>query len=145
MTDKQNASPPPGVRHGRASRAALMPPPDGRLGRLLHVWFAALVMSFALFCALHPSVAHSQQLADATKGKALANGVCATCHNVKPGGVVSPDRKATPFQLIADTPGINERALLVFFRTPHQSMPNLVIAGEEADNIIAYILSLKAD
>ena len=39
---------------------------------------------------------------------------------------------------------MNRRALIVFFRTPHKNMPNLVIQGDEADDIIAYILSLKS-
>ena len=34
-------------------------------------------------------------------------------------------------------------ALTVALRTSHRSMPNLIIKGRNAQNIIAYILSLK--
>jgi hypothetical protein len=34
-------------------------------------------------------------------------------------------------------------ALNVFLRTPHRSMPNLVISDGDRDNVIAYILSLR--
>ncbi len=34
-------------------------------------------------------------------------------------------------------------ALTVALQTPHRMMPNLVIKGDDALNIIAYILSLK--
>jgi hypothetical protein len=34
-------------------------------------------------------------------------------------------------------------ALKVFLQSPHASMPNLMVGGEDADNVIAYILSLK--
>jgi hypothetical protein len=38
---------------------------------------------------------------------------------------------------------MRELVLRVWFQTPHPTMPNLSIRGEEADNVIAYILSLK--
>jgi hypothetical protein len=34
-------------------------------------------------------------------------------------------------------------ALMVALRTSHQSMPNIIVHGRDAENIIAYILSLK--
>jgi hypothetical protein len=36
-------------------------------------------------------------------------------------------------------------ALTVALQTSHRSMPNFVIKGHDAQNIIAYILSLKED
>jgi hypothetical protein len=34
---------------------------------------------------------------------------------------------------------------VVFFQSPHPTMPNLVLSPEETDNVIAYILSLRGD
>jgi len=77
------------------------------------------------------------------KGRIYAQDVCANCHDIRQGRFDSPNAKATPFQDIADVGGMTRTALFVFFRTPHKSMPNLIIDGENADNVIAYILSLK--
>jgi len=33
----------------------------------------------------------------------------------------------------------------VFFQTSHRSMPNLIIAPDQADDLVNYILSLKRD
>jgi hypothetical protein len=38
---------------------------------------------------------------------------------------------------------MTELALNVFFRSPHPSMPNLILPAADARNVIAYILSLK--
>ena len=40
-------------------------------------------------------------------------------------------------------PGRDRDALRVFLGTPHATMPNLRLAPEQADDLIAYILSLK--
>jgi hypothetical protein len=50
---------------------------------------------------------------------------------------------APTFRAIANTPGMTALALNVFLRTPHRSMPNLVISDGDRDNVIAYILSLR--
>jgi hypothetical protein len=47
------------------------------------------------------------------------------------------------FQEIADTPGMGELALKVFFQTPHKQMPNFSITGDVRDDLIAYITDLK--
>lgn len=94
------------------------------------------------FCvAMAPASAAT--LGDPKAGRAYANQQCASCHSIVPDGNTSPLDEATPFQAIADTGGINRTALIVFFRTPHRTMPNLIIRGDDADNVIAYILSLK--
>ena len=55
----------------------------------------------------------------------------------------SPNRKATPFKTIANTPGMSVTALTVWSRTTHPTMPNLVIEPTDMDDLIAYILSLR--
>jgi len=56
---------------------------------------------------------------------------------------VSLNFAAPPFQVIADQPEITPLALSVWFRSPHPTMPNFVLAPDENQNIIAYILSLR--
>ena len=84
-------------------------------------------------------------IGDVNQGQSFAKRICASCHAVMADQFLSPLAEATPFQKVADTPGMTRTALTVFFRTPHKQMPNLIISGAEADNVIAYILSLKRD
>ena len=55
----------------------------------------------------------------------------------------SPNKQAPPFKSIANTPGMSVTALTVWSRTSHPTMPNFVIAPEDMDDLIAYILSLR--
>lgn len=82
------------------------------------------------------------QDADIAAGKAYAEEVCAQCHAVLANEEVSPHIDATPFQQVAETPGMTEMALSVFLQTPHVNMPNLVLEQDDARNVIAYIRSL---
>jgi mono/diheme cytochrome c family protein len=83
-------------------------------------------------------------LGNVETGRTYVQTHCASCHSIAPGAESSPVGAATPFQAIADTGGMNRTALYVFFRTPHPNMPNLVVDGDDLDNVIAYILSLKS-
>jgi hypothetical protein len=56
---------------------------------------------------------------------------------------MSPHERATAFELVANTRGMSEMALRVWFQSPHPSMPNLVLRDKTADDLIAYIMSLK--
>ena len=85
----------------------------------------------------------AQELGDSKAGRAFAEQVCSECHAVRPGEHVSPNEKAPAFHTIAETPGMGEMALRVWFQTAHPSMPNLIIRDKRADDLIAYILSLK--
>lgn len=82
-------------------------------------------------------------LGDPMAGKAYAQVHCASCHSIVQGGNTSPNDSAPPFQDVANAPGMQRTALIVFLRTPHETMPNLIVQGDDADNLIAYILSLK--
>jgi len=83
------------------------------------------------------------ELGDAEKGRVYARRVCADCHNTTGSDNASPNRKAPTFKSIANTPGMTVTALTVWSRTPHVSMPNLIIPQDELENLSAYILSLK--
>lgn len=87
--------------------------------------------------------AHAAALGDPKLGQAYAEIHCASCHSIVPHGNTSPVSEATPFQEVADTGGMTRTALIVFLQSPHPTMPNLIVQGDNADNLISYILSLK--
>jgi mono/diheme cytochrome c family protein len=104
-----------------------------------HMDVARLLAAVALVAGV--SVAGAQEVGDARRGLRYAQRVCAECHGVAPG---QPIPAAAPtFRAIANTPGMTAMALKVFFRTPHRTMPNLVLSDDERDDLIAYILSLR--
>ena len=80
---------------------------------------------------------------DVLKGLAYAKSTCAGCHAILASQADSPVAAAPPFEAIANTRGMTETALAVWFRTPHATMPNLIIQGEDVANVIAYIMSLR--
>jgi mono/diheme cytochrome c family protein len=99
--------------------------------------------SLILFSIALAQPAHAQ--GDAKSGRDYAEAVCAECHAVKKGERVSPHERAPAFQLVANTRGMSEMALRVWFQSPHPSMPNLTLRDRTADDLIAYIMSLKQD
>ncbi|MCC7346643.1 MAG: cytochrome c [Variibacter sp.] len=82
------------------------------------------------------------QVVRADRGESAVRRLCAECHAIGRGETLSPNTEAPPFQTIARTRGMTRTALLVFLRSPHRSMPNLVLEGDDADDVIDYILSL---
>jgi mono/diheme cytochrome c family protein len=87
--------------------------------------------------------AQAAQIGIAKKGYRLAREACAQCHLIGKEAGRSSNLAAPSFKAIANTPGITSAALSVALRTSHRTMPNIVIKGEDADSIIAYILNLK--
>lgn len=79
--------------------------------------------------------------ADPAHGLALAKRWCAACH------VVSPDQReanadAPPFATIARS-NFDTKSLAYFLLDPHPKMPELPLSRYAADDIAAYIESLK--
>jgi mono/diheme cytochrome c family protein len=87
--------------------------------------------------------AAAQEFGNARNGAAFAQAICADCHAVKKGQDRSPDPKAPSFERIAATPGMTWTALQAWLVLPHPTMPDLVLGGDDKDNLAAYILSLK--
>ena len=81
------------------------------------------------------------QIGNVEQGSAIARERCAECHLKENGR--STNEKAPTFARIANTPGMTAAALRAALNTSHQTMPNLVIKDDDADSIIAYILSLR--
>lgn len=88
-------------------------------------------------------LAVGQELGAASAGYDYASKICAGCHAVQRGVGASLNEKAPPFEAIANTRGMTERALRVWFQSPHPTMPNLMMSPRQKDDVIAYILSLK--
>ncbi len=106
--------------------------------------FASLAGSLMLFSALFAGSgsAAAQQIGNTGQGRRLAQADCAQCHGIDRNSF-SSNLAAPPFDDIANVPGMTKRALTVALRTSHRSMPNLVIKGRDAEDLVAYILSLK--
>lgn len=75
-------------------------------------------------------------------GLDLAKRWCASCH------LVSPDQRRAsadvpPFATIAKSPSFNPKQLAYFLLEPHPKMPDLPLSRAAADDIAAYIATLK--
>jgi mono/diheme cytochrome c family protein len=91
------------------------------------------------------STAQAAEIGSAEHGLTIAREGCASCHLVVRENGRSINEKAPTFARIANTPGMTSAALRSALNTSHSSMPNLVIKDEDADSIIAYILSLRVN
>jgi mono/diheme cytochrome c family protein len=108
-----------------------------------HFSLAAVVALAALFL-VEPSHAGGATPAtdSAAAGHRLAEAWCKSCHAVD--ATMAGSASAAPdFAAIANQPSTTALSLKVFLQTSHASMPNLVIAPGESDDLINYILSLK--
>lgn len=100
----------------------------------------------AMFLAAATVIAGSgaaAQDADIEAGANYAEQVCAACHAVLANETYSPLPEATPFQKVADTPGMTELALSVWLQSSHPTMPNIILEQDDMRNVVAYIRSLK--
>ncbi|MGE0022299.1 MAG: c-type cytochrome [Hyphomicrobium sp.] len=103
---------------------------------MLHVLVVAMLIA--------AGGAEAQDLGDARLGGDYARAHCAECHGVEAAGDdFSPNPDAPDFSVVANTPGMTARAIVVWLQTSHPSMPDLIIPPEARDNLVAYIMSLK--
>ena len=112
-------------------------------------WMMLAFVGAAAISAVFPVRAQPLR-GDPASGRQIATAQCSSCHLVLP--MLFPDRGETlhvdkdgppSFQSIADMTSTTGLSLNVFFRSNHKNMPNLILSQAEADDIIAYILSLK--
>ena len=115
---------------------------EATMGKRVDVTYlsGAAILAAATIAGIGSS--HAQQVGSIREGRRLAHAECAQCHGVDRKGY-SSNPAAPAFDDIANVPGMTSTALTVALRTPHRSMPNFVIKGRDAQNVIAYILSLK--
>ncbi len=104
----------------------------------------AALTAVLLTCLANPPLVCAVELGDAKRGLAYAEKTCAKCHAVERRDVFSPTMIAPTFSSIANTPGMNERALVVWLQSSdHSTMPNLILAQQDLDDMVAYIVSLR--
>ena len=98
------------------------------------------------------SPAHAETPDQVAAGRNLASRVCGACH------VVTPQRDELPvltppapsFTVLAQRPSLTEAALREFLGSghrgmgPHEAMPDPRLADYQIDEIVAFMLSLKA-
>ena len=90
-----------------------------------------------LVCGTMPSYS-----ADVRHGMELSKRWCSSCH------LVAPDQQrahadAPPFATIAKVPDFDAKILAYFVLAPHPKMPDMSLSRSEADDIAAYIATLK--
>jgi mono/diheme cytochrome c family protein len=79
-------------------------------------------------------------------GLSVAKAVCSRCHAVEKNSPPSRDAAAPRFEDIANSPGITARAISKALQTtPHRKMPNLKGTRDTINDVVTYILSLKAN
>jgi mono/diheme cytochrome c family protein len=102
------------------------------------------IRAFLVVTAIIVSAATAQaaQIGSVEQGLAIARARCAECHLIVKEDGRSTNEKAPTFARIANIPGMTAAALRAALNTSHSTMPNLVITDDDADSIIAYILSL---
>ena len=113
-------------------------------------WISSAFLAAATTAALQFPVLAQPLRGDAASGRQVANSQCGSCHRVLPqllpnrGETSLIDKDSPPsFQSVADMTSTTALSLNVFLRSNHKAMPNLILSNAEADDIIAYIMSLK--
>ncbi|HEY8032371.1 MAG TPA: c-type cytochrome [Methylocella sp.] len=83
------------------------------------------------------------QSTDPTIGRHLAETICSTCHQIDASSPTpSPNSSAPSFVDVSRMPSTTELSIKVFLRSPHPSMPDIILSPDEIDSVAAYILSL---
>lgn len=80
--------------------------------------------------------------ADAFNGRRLAERWCAACHVVTV-AQREANADAPPFEEIAKRPTFSASGLMTFLLDPHAKMPNMGLTRIEANDIAAYIGTLR--
>jgi mono/diheme cytochrome c family protein len=102
-----------------------------------------ILAALATAWLLQSSPVIAQDADDIGNGREIARTVCAACHVVARGQLVSPNSEAPPFPMLAATPGMTTIALTAALLTSHRKMPNIILQPDERRDVIGYILSLK--
>lgn len=97
-----------------------------------------MAIKLAVAVVFHGSAALAQ---DADRGEKLAARWCAGCHTI--GTPAAKARRATPFEQIAEKPGVSSKVIADFLMLPHSTMPDLPIRRSEAEDIAAFIMQMK--
>jgi mono/diheme cytochrome c family protein len=105
---------------------------------------AAIILSVSLgttLATLQPLWAQSSR-GNAEVGRLYAINWCTECHSVEP-ETAGAGRFAPDFTAVAKLPSTTAVSLKAFLRLDHDRMPNFALTPAEADDLVAYILSLR--
>ena len=105
---------------------------------------AVFALAALLLVRLHNAGGATLPSEGVAAGRRLAEGWCKDCHAID---AATAGTKSSPpdFTAIANRASTTALSLKVFFQTSHRNMPNLIIAPDQADDLVSYILSLKRD
>jgi mono/diheme cytochrome c family protein len=101
------------------------------------------ILAAMTFSALVATPCVAQTAGDRAKGHVYVQQICSECHTIEKGRRPSPNGLAPNFETVAKTPGLTAIALTAVLRTPHRTMPNIIIPDDDLRNVVAYILSLQ--
>jgi mono/diheme cytochrome c family protein len=104
------------------------------------VFFAMVLMA----ATSAGGAAIAQTIGDPAAGRRLAEAWCSECHALTVYAIGEP-RRGPDFIDVARRPKTTALSLNVFLRSNHDNMPNFILRRDEADDIVAYILSLKGE
>jgi mono/diheme cytochrome c family protein len=100
-------------------------------------------LAMAILLAGRPHLAGAEEIGDVAAGHRLSEIWCSSCHLVGPEAPSGVSNGAPTFPGIAGTSSTTPLSLRAFLQTPHPRMPDLHLTRDEADDLIAYILSLR--
>jgi len=115
-----------------------------RVGRIRIFVVLVLALLALLAFRLHSANGAAAEQESIAAGQRLAEAWCTKCHALEAASAGSLGR-APDFVRIANRTSTTELSLKVFLRSNHRSMPNLIIAPDQADSLAKFILSLKRD
>ncbi len=105
--------------------------------------FLASILSATLLASLP---AYAQDLpGDVSAGHEFARDVCSECHYVEREWADLYVYEAPSFVEIARNSDHSELSLRVFLKTPHVTMPNLILTEDQTSDVISWILSLREE
>ena len=118
--------------------------PRETVGGMLKLAYTAIAIA-ASVAACSASAQEPGRAGNVRVGRELAVTTCSECHQVVPRRLTPRHVGGPPdFADVATAPGTTRTALFVFLHTPHPTMPSLVLSNREANDVIAYILSLRS-
>ncbi len=101
---------------------------------------ARLVLSAAAALAISAPLAAAQDVrGNIANGRHLAEHWCSSCHALHTPG----RRGVASFVQVARLPSTTALSLRAFLYTSHANMPNIQLSAADADDLIAFILSLR--
>lgn len=79
----------------------------------------------------------------ASRGHALAQAWCGSCHAVEKFAIPLDEHRAPAFTAIAGQRSTTPLAIRVFLQSSHEPMPNFILKERDIDDLAAYIMSLR--